>query len=42
MNILQFFITYDELGVFFLGVVERDIRAEEIGETFVEERLDSL
>lgn len=32
----------EEQGVFLLGVVERDISAEEMGETLVDDRLDSL
>ena len=34
-------VTYDELGVFLLGVVERDISADAIGETFVDDLFDS-
>ncbi len=33
--------TYDMLGVF-LHVDDNDIRADEMGETFVEERFESL
>ena len=36
------FFAYEEHGVVFLGVVERDISADEIGETFVDDRFDSL
>ena len=34
--------TYEEHGEFRLGVVERDIRADEMGETFVDDLFDSL
>ena len=40
--LIQIINTYEEHGEFRLGVVERDIRADEMGETFVDDLFDSL
>ena len=40
--LIQIINTYEEHGEFRLGVVERDIRADEMGDTFVDDLFDSL